>query len=450
MTPTVDSSENSAIADFEASVDAVTDELVNAPDSAESTETAEETADPVDTDPVEQPEAELPEVESPEEEAEVEQPEQAEQEPVDDGIKERLKANGNKEYVVRQAQFERFRQHEQAVKQFQEVFGEPPTPELLQDAASARLAQVAMMTDFMSGDPQAHENFLGEFQRIANEAVQRGEVAQDPMTALAERFPDFLSQHNPEAHGRLSEKVVRSTLDDLYDAAQQSGDANLWRAIQNIDNKIFKKYRPEASMTARPDPVDQRLQTVMQREQRLTQKEQQESAARWTSRLKGAQTQNLQAASEAIAATLQPVEAAYQKFPEAFDGIKTKMNSLVENAIKQDTNWVAYQEKLVQQMRTTTSEQKRDAIQAQIVSRHRTKVQSILDPSVNETVRKILNQNAQAVKQQSDLKHQRSQNAAQRREPGTGAPAKTSLLPTPPKGLTSAQEIAWEIDHMQI
>lgn len=442
MTPTADSP--AVNVDFEASVDAVTDEI--SVESPESTETAEVPEDqPEETELVSQEEPE-PEVEQP-----TEEPEQAAEDPdqqQDDGIEERTKANGNKEYVVRQAQFDRFRVFERTIRQAQEIFGEPITPDLIKDAAGARLSQVAMMTDFMSGDPQAHANFLGEFQRIASEAVQRGEVAEDPMSALAERFPEFLSENNPDAHTKLSEKVVRSTLDDLYDAAAQSGDANLWRSIQNIDNKIFRKFRPEASMAAQPDPVDQRLRTVQQREERLTQKEQQEAASRWRSRISGTQTQNSQAASEAIAVTLRPVEAAYGKFPEALEGIKTSLNRMVEDHIKKDTNWVAYQEKLVQQMKTTTSEQRRDSIQAQIIARHRAKVESILDPSVNETVRKILNQNAQAVKQQSDQKHKRAETAAQRREPGNGAPVKTSLLPQPPKGLSSEEIISWEVEQM--
>jgi hypothetical protein len=438
MTPTADSPATNS--DFESSVDAATEEIsVESPESSETAEVVEE--QPEEASPVAEEEAE-PEVDQPVEETE---PPTEEAEQQDDGIKERTKANGNKEYVVRQAQFERFRGFEQTIRQAQEIFGEPVTPELMKDAAGARLAQVAMMTDFMSGE---HRNFLGEFQRIASEAVQRGEVAQDPMGALAEQLPEFLSEHNPDAHGRLSERVVRSTLDDLYDAAAQSGDANLWHSIQNIDNKIFKKFRPEASMAAKPDPVDQRLKAVEQREQRLTQQQQQESANRWRSRISGAQSQNLQAASEAIAATLQPVEAAYGKFPEALDGIKTSLNRMVDEHIKKDTNWVAYQEKLVQQMKTSTSEQRRDAIQAQIVARHRAKVESILDPSVNETVRKILNQNAQAVKQQSDQKHKRSETAAQRREPGNGAPVKTSILKQPPKGLSAEEFISWEVDQI--
>lgn len=430
-------------------------------DSALNTAPVETTPEPaapvVEEAPVDEPEAPIDEPQDEPEEAPKPQDEKAEQKPAEElpeGVEVKDRGDGKKTYTVRETQFNKLITADRTLRGIEESIGEPLTKELVQDLHEAKLSNDKMYTDFLSGDPQrAGNSILQYFKGLADHAMRNGEVQHNPFAALVMQMPQYLRQADPRGYEYQQKAYARETIDGLYQQAADSGNEDLLRAAQWVDKTVFGGFKKAADLAAQKvDPLSQRESQVAAREKAILDRQQQETAERWSHFAESTNTAVGTTRSEEIDGVLAPIKDAYKEFPSVFEGYKERLNSIARDALNKDQRWADYRNSTFERAKSAATEQVRQSLQADYLNRYRAKVKAILSPAANPTVKKMLDEGAAAVKTMADTNRQRLAAAAQRREPGgSGATKQNSVLPARvPNGgrFASADDWSSEVDSL--
>lgn len=425
-------------------------------DSLDSVDTTEESTE-VESTP--EPEAEAPPAEDTEELPEpdaVEEEPATEEEPVaakDDaaeetpeGVTVRQKPNGKKEWVFDENRGRNVYAGYKAARSAEDVFGEPLTPELATSRQNAFVDQESMIADYLSGEPQAEGRFLNQLAGWAKAAQQNGDVRHNPLHSIAKQLPSFLAKNGgQEAFEALAAPVFRMQLDALYEEAIGSGNENILLSVQHLDNKLFGTYKKKAQI-APPDPLAAREKQIADREAKLNQSEQQrnqESFGQWHNETK---TDIKSAVESAITENLgAEVVKSYEKFPKAYEAVLTMLHGKLQTRLKSDHSFQQELKAAVNRAANATPEV-RQQIREQLQNRYKAKASFWMDPVRNPEVAEILKQQSAVIKQTSEAKHQRLQNGAQRREPGTLGTAVRQTVRQTPNGKSTHDAWADAID----
>jgi hypothetical protein len=365
-----------------------------------------------------------------------------------EGVTVREKANGKKEWVFNENRGRNIYEAYKAAQGAEEVFGEPLTTELAQSRQNAFVDQESMIADYLSGEPQAEGRFLNQLANWAQAAQENGDVRHNPLHSIASKLPQFLAeQGGTEAFEALAAPVIRMQLDALYQEALGEDQKDLFASIQHLDKRLYGTFRKRADIAA-PDPFARREAELNAREAKLKQGDSQRSQAshqEWHAKtLTGIKT----AVEDAITEKLGPeVIKSYEKFPVDLAAVKTLLRQELHERLKNDAAWQK-ELKSANNRAANASPEIREQIREGLTARYRAKASFWTDPVRNPKVAEILRQRSAVIKQNSDAKHQRLQNGAQRREPGTiGTPAKRSVAAAP-NGRSTAEDWANAIDSL--
>ena len=413
-TPDVSSSTgyDAMSADLDA-LDTTTDETASegaedaAADEPESTdERAPEETEGVEEEPESEPEPAATE----------EQPVEAkpEGEELPEGVRV-VEKDGKREYRLKESRYKTVYDGYKNAQAAEEVFGEMLTPEVAKARQEAFVAQEAMISDFMSGDPR----FIRQLAQWSRFAQENGEVSSNPLRQLATAIPGILNEiGDRETLDALAAPMVRESLDFLYNVALERKDDNLLAAIQHVDNARFGSYKKREQL-APVDPLTKREQELNAREAKLKERDRNEAQASFGKWQETTSAAIRSAVDQELSTVLEPIKAAYAKFPTDFQAVQDLLHKEFQQKLKGDEAWQARLKRDSNRAANASNPEVRNAVKSDLEAAFRAKAKWFFNPSSNPRVKQILSERASAMKDRSAANHQRQQTAAARREPGS-------------------------------
>lgn len=130
------------------------------------------------------------------------------------------------------------------------------TPEVLAKHYETQTMMDRMMADLDSGNP----NQIAAFSRM----LVNGPSRETP-GIVAEQLMGVLPRVNPEAYKRISDGVMKQTVEDLYQEAIRTGDDNILAVAQLLEHRLNGTFRDRTNFQPQ-DPRDIELQQYRQRE----------------------------------------------------------------------------------------------------------------------------------------------------------------------------------------
>lgn len=351
-----------------------------------------------------------------------------------EGVRE-ISANGKKEMRLTPARYETFHQAHRTLRDFEQVIGEPITPEILDVRNRAFNGQERLYGDLTSGDAKVQSQVLNHFIDEATRAYEEGEVGTDPVVTLGQAMYDTLQQRSPDAFAHVRMRAAGDLVNEMYAEAQRAGDKNLALGVSHMARALGLPYKKDTEITqylatppANADPVAN-LRAENQRLQQQINERQSASAAEQWNKWKGdaRKTVTSSVSSEAVMPSLSEAREAWKDFPNEFDThVVAPLNKAVRDTLLADKNFtgrIAHLEKLAQR---ATSEQKRQEYAGQIRQAYVNRARLAVDAHKVD----ILREAATVLKKGNDTTHARRQNAQQQRGPrGLQSPAPRSLVP---------------------
>ena len=402
-------------------------------ETTESTEQAEEA--PAEAAPLETPEVTEPEPAEPEEPEQPEEPQQAAAtDKLPEGVRKIKDRQGNEGLFVTPERWkEIYEQSYRPMQEMSEMIGEPLTSDALQYRHRALMANEQMQNDLMSGDPALQSNVFKYFADTFAQARANGDIGHNPMVPLAEAFYNTLRDTDQEAYASLRFKQAADLVEEMYDAAAQAKDRNLYLSASHVARALGMKYRPDGEfekLAAQPQDPSASLRAENERLR-------QESVARAAADRKSQydyffnQTkQSVQQAvyQNAVLPTIPPEAVkAWEKFPTQYEANVLKpINQKVAEIIGQDKGFTQVINQLNRRAEMATTAQARQAIHDEIVERYENRARL----AARNVAPQILREAAEKLKTDNQKAHQRHQAAAQQRGPkGPQNPVPRSLVP---------------------
>jgi hypothetical protein len=251
-------------------------------------------------------------------------------------------------------------------------------------------------------------------------AQENGEVGHSPLRNIVTKLPGLLNEiGDRETLDALAAPLVRDSLDFLYGVALERKDDNLLAAIQHVDNARFGSYKKREQL-APIDPISKKEQDLTERERKLAERDQREAKMaldRWQDDTANAISG---AVEQELGTVLDPIKAAYEKFPTDFQAVKDLLHKEFKQKLKSDPAWQARLTRDTQRAANAKSHAIRDAVKTELEAAYRAKAKWFFNPTSNPRVKQVLSERAAALKERSTANHQRQQVAASRREPGSG------------------------------
>jgi hypothetical protein len=352
-----------------------------------------------------------------------------------DGVREVTDAKGKKEMRLTPQRYETFHGAHKTLRQFEEMIGEPLTPEAFNVRNAAYMGQERLYTDLLSGEPELQSNVLNHFLDEAQRAVDEGEVGANPAISLGQAFYETLQKRSPDAYAHLRMRQATDLVSEMYSEAHRAGNPALARSASHVAKALGLKYKNETEISqylATPRSADDPVATLQAENQRLKQQIDQGTAATRTEQFQSWQSKTKQEVTtgvlkEAIEPSLTSERKAWEKYPTQFENlVATPLNKAVRSTILADKNFVNRVTDLDKLAHRATSEQKRNEYAAQIkqlyVNRARLAVDAHKGPIMREA--------AALLKQGNDATHARRNTAQEQRRPtGPQSPAPRSVIP---------------------
>jgi hypothetical protein len=372
-----------------------------------------------------------------EEEAEEAQPvEGAAADPeLPEGVRKGKDRNGKDGLWLTPQRYEQFHGAHKALREFEEIAGEPVTAKVFDTYNRAFLGQEKMYGDLLSGDPQAQAAVIQHFLSEGAQALENGDIGKDPIVSLAGTFYGTLKESHPSGYAALRMNAAKDLIEELYQEAASKGSKNLWDSTGHVALSLGLPYQKSDEMATfvaqATDPIVSLQKRNQELEAQLTGKQTTNQAAQFDSwRVDQGKQLETAVLDEAIAPALSEIQAAWAKIPggkDAFqDLILNRLHSKVRETLRADTRFQERIKLLLGNARRATSAQRRSEIGAQIKQLHISRASSAVQTHRPE-IEKFANR---AFKEQNDATHQRRQVAAKRVAPGSGTPVKRSLVPT--------------------
>jgi hypothetical protein len=379
----------------------------------------------VPDDAVPEAEDELPVPETPEEPAPAAE--------LPEGVREAT-INGKKEMRLTPQRYELFHGAHKTLREFEQMAGEPITPDTFDVRNRAYIGQEKLYGDLLSGEPESQAKVLGHFFDEASQAFQNGEVSADPSISLAQTFYDTLQAKSPDAFAHLRMKAADSLVNEMYQEAQRTGDRNIAVSASHIAKALGIGYKNDndiaqllATRSVSTDPITSLRAEKARLEQQLNQQattkatEQYDS---WKSTTVKAVTSGV--LSEAVSPSLETERKAWEKFPTQFENlVVAPLNKAVKQTIGQDSKF-GERIQLLEQAAKRATAQKRGEIAGQIKQLYINRAKLAVDAHKATVLREA----ATLLKQGNDATHQRRAAAQQQRGPrGPQVPAPASIAP---------------------
>jgi len=349
--------------------------------------------DPVETDvdetTVEQPEeAEAPvEAEVPEPtpaEPPAEKPAEAETEDIPEGVTVRDRG-GRKEWVYPEDRAKSIYGGYKLAKTAEEIIGEPLTEEAIATRQQAHAWLENQRVDSFSPNPADQANVFRNIFREAASAISNGEIGHDPLETMSEAFLSTLQEMAPEHYEATQNYVMQGVLDRLYQEAAKSGSEKLLRSAQNLDHHLNGKYRADdavKSMSAKVTPIDQREAKLAERERAIQQHSEAQQKQAWSNWSNSTKTSINESVKSVLTEQIpQDVKTAFEAAPggqQRLANITKLLDIEVREAMKRDPKWSEQNANLFNLAKMAPTEQRRAAIQQQIVQRYAQKARQVV------------------------------------------------------------------------
>lgn len=249
-------------------------------------------------------------------------------------------------------------------KAYQEI---APTIEEARAHQGAFIDQMHMLGDLRGESPKGVDTFLGHWNKMAPNAV----------VTAAEAMVQHLPLANPPAYQKLEAGVMNRTTDRFYQeylTANEAGNRDLAArylfAAQSLD---FLQNRParDPNGITRPAPVNEREQSLRQREEALSRTQTQQESAEWKTWSESVNTGIRTEMQGELDKSLTPLKALKDANPKAYDRAVKDLNEAIREGLDADQNWNDLFNLRYNQSRRSKSDADRTVIRNQYLGRFR-------------------------------------------------------------------------------
>lgn len=349
-----------------------------------------------------------------------------------EGVRKGKDRNGKDGMWLTPQRYEQFHSAHRAIRDFEGVIGEAVTPNALALRERAYMGQERIYTDLNSGDPKAQGSLISHLFGEMKQAQADGLVGTNPIVPFTQEFYKAVKA-DPDAYANLRMDAARDLVNEMYQEAGKSQDANLWRSAGWIAKNLGLSFKPEAEMQnfaqQAADPLHQANTRIQKLESELSGRQTQDATAQfasWKSSVAASNTAALM--NEAILPSIgEEQAAAWQKFPQQYQNLVVgPLNKAVREAISKDAGFNERIKLLDQSAQRATSAQARAGFAEQIKQAFVNRGRLAADAHKGQ----ILKEAGALLKQQNQKTHERRQAARDQRSPqGTRAAVPRSLVP---------------------
>ena len=379
-------------------------------------------------------------------------------EPVEDGTIKTKDSKGKYKYQLEEARYRTVYGNHQLAQQAAELLHEPLTLDTIKLHHDAFQANERLFDHVTSGDPARQADVVNSLITEMQSALADGETGVDPTIPFAETVYSSLRDNAPDAYAHLRLQSARDLLSEMYEQAASSGNRNLFSAAQQMaitlagvgpkpagmtDAQYAAQVRQATENSQIPFHTLNEMSEIIRTEDPATAlaRENAELKARLNGKAGPSPTEqfatwnqtnqeavNKSIFDDAVQPTLAPVADGWKDFPDDYQRLVVDpLNNEVTKALRSDQDLIRRTADLRNQAKRATSEairqQKGEEIRELYVNRARMAMEKAKGP--------ILTSAANALKGLSVVNNQRRSAAQTRTTPsGTGAPVKTSVLPT--------------------
>lgn len=264
--------------------------------------------------------------------------------------------NGGR-YFCTKTKWERLTAADNAIRQFEEVM-----PGITVDAVKENFTRAIsaqnLLDDWHSTDPETIDRAASfMFEKAPPQTI--GRVAEHVMSLLPERAPEVFNQIQKQFQGSMIEQV--------YQAAIQANDGNLFKACQNMELALTGQFRTPEQFQ-QPDPQRQQLETMQQRLQRYEDQERAQQQRYYQSMAQEVEASVDQAKSSEIEKMIPPAVAEAYKGKPDLGQLNLLLKSEVDTALNGNPIWRAQIARELKIAKTNPSEQTRAKVEATVRS----------------------------------------------------------------------------------
>ncbi len=318
-----------------------------------------------------------------------------------------------------------------AYKAFTESLGFEPSVEQIRQHFQAHSDQLAMESEFLSGDPNAIANFASHWYNRSPQAFQQ----------MVSQLPDQLAQGDAATYQAMAVPVIQRYINAMYQQAAQEQNpdqkaAMLYAARMN-DWNVFGRFRKDNEITApQQAPADPQFaaqqQYVQQGLQQITAWQQQQQVAvaqQWTQGL----YQNVNSElGKQVDTALAPLKAALA--PRVYAATVRDFTEAVKQHLSQDADGQRIFELNASQAQRRMSSEDYPSLTGIFMSRASRAVRALAPGFLKEA--------GIAAQAQSAQRHQAlaASAAAGNAASATGGPASRSIAPASERQYSSKSE----------
>jgi hypothetical protein len=312
-----------------------------------------------------------------------------------------------------------------------------------------------MVDDFVSGDPDSQASVFGHFLKHSREAVADGRVASDPVPSAAKTFLNLLESTHKDLYREIAEApAIEGMLDRLYPEAKQraaqggEGSEDLLLSLQHVEKALYGKYRKAEDIKA-ADPLSKKEAELTEREQRLEGRDRQERFTAWKSYLTSTTQSVDDTVSTVVNSVLDKAREALKDAPDLDDrlaNIEARVSREIQKAVKSsDSVWSRDNEQLLSRARNARSEEVRNSIRKDLVSRYEQKAKRI----AAELEPKLISSEVKATASKSKARHDRAERGKRKKASrASGSTVKPKISGKEPSGAVNSAGWSKAVDEI--
>lgn len=257
-------------------------------------------------------------------------------------------------YSCSKTKWDRMWGRDKAWRELEETVGPNPTVQAISEHWKRSLGSQALLDDWNSGEPES-------VKRAADFMLMK--APPETISHLAERALEMLPQVAPQAYQQITGQVQNQMLDSVYQHSIQTGDANLFKACQNMELALTGRFRTENDFQA-PDPQAQQFSSLQEQLNAYKAREQAQQQQHYQSLAQQIDTQVEQAKSAEIEKLIpKEVADAYKGKPE-WNQLNLLLKSEIDGALNNNPIVRAQLMRELRIAKTSPSEQTRSIAEA--------------------------------------------------------------------------------------
>jgi hypothetical protein len=386
--------------------------------------------------------------------------EQAKPDELPEGVIRGKNKDGKPGLFVEEPRWKTIYGNHQTVQKASEIFGEPVTPEVLQERQEAYIKHTNLYNALLSGDRAEQGEFLTTLLGEMRAAKDAGEIATDATIPFANAFYDTMKAEDLDGYTAVRLRSTQELFQEMADKALASGNGAINLALQHIGcallgldpekmsmseivetHKRFglafneqaqfqrlaeeRKKQPPPSQSSETEQLRQEVQTL--RDQ-ISGKSATSEAAQYQSWFDSTvDTVRQSLLEEAVKPAMAAYAERWKDYPEQFEQIVLKpLHSKVQEELMKDTQLQARVQQLIAQAKRSPS--------AQIRSERAATIKQLAIHKALSAVQKekgpYLKLAANSLVQQANQTHDRRRAGQSRTAPaGTNGSVPHSIVP---------------------